>query len=208
MAKKDLLLETIAVYDKLGAKYADQIAHVRLPQLQEFIGMLPDKAQVLDVGCAAGRDSAILQDARSKVISIDLSASFLNLAKKRVSGVEFQCMDARKLNFEDNTFDGIWAHAVLLNLDRSEIAKVLQRFWKTMKPRGICLIGVKEGEGEKFIGEALVDNMKRRETYFEKSEMENLVKNAKFEIKKSYIYRDELGRSTTKWIYVFAKKNR
>jgi SAM-dependent methyltransferase len=204
--KKDSLLETIAVYDKLGAKYADQIAHVRLPQLQEFIDMLPYNARVLDVGCAAGRDSAILRDAEFEVIGIDLSESFLELARKRVFGVEFQHMDARNLNFGHDAFDGIWANAVLLNLDRSEIPKVLQGFWEIMKPGGICFVGVKEGKGEKFIGEALVDNMKRRETYFAKYETEEFLRAAGFEIKRSYIYGDELGRSTTKWVCVFARK--
>ena len=207
MAKKDSLLKTIAVYDKLGAKYADQIAHVRLPQLQEFIDMLPNNAQVLDVGCAAGRDSAILQNAGFRVMGIDLSERFLELARERIHGVEFQYMDARRLSFEQETFNGIWTHAVLLNLDRSEILGVLQGFWKIMKPGGICFVGVKAGEGKKFIGEALVDNMKRRETYFGKSEMEELLNDAGFKIERSCIYGDMLGRPTTKWVYIFAKKN-
>jgi len=207
MARKDLLLETIEVYDRLGPKYVDQIAHVRLPQLQEFIDMLPNGARVLDVGCAGGRDSAILRDAGFEVIGIDLSESFLELARERVPGVEFQLMDARELNLEHDIFDGIWVNAVLLNLDRSEIPGVLRGLWRTMKSEGICVVGVKEGEGEKFIGEALVENMKRRETYFGKLEMEDLLRDAGFEITMSYISGDELGRSTTKWLYVFARKH-
>lgn len=204
--KKDSLDETIAVYDRLGAKYADKIAHVRLPQLQEFINMFSGIARILDLGCAAGRDSAILRDAGFEVVGVDLSKNLLKLAKERVLGVKFLCMDARRLNFEHDTFDGIWAHAMLLNLDRSEVPSVLHDFWRIMKPKGICLIGVKEGKGEKFIGEDLVDNMKRRETYFGQSEMKGLLSEIGFEISKSYIYGDELGRSTTKWIYVFSRK--
>ena len=207
MAIKDLLLETIAVYDQLGPKYVDQIAHVRLPQLQEFIDMLPNGARVLDVGCAGGRDSAILRDAGFEVIGIDLSESFLKLAQERVPGVEFQLMDARELNLEHDIFDGIWVNAVLLNLERSEILGVLQGLAKTMKSGGICVVGVKEGKGEKFIGEALVENMKRRETYFGKLEMEDLLRDAGFEITRSYISGDELGRSTAKWVHVFARKH-
>lgn len=207
MVKKDSLLEeTITIYNKLGAKYADQIAHVKLPQLKEFINMLSDKALVLDVGCAAGRDSAILKNSGFEVIGVDLSESFLKIARERVSGVQFKLMDARELKFEPDTFNGIWAHAVLLNLDRSEVSSVLKGFWTVIKPGGICLIAVKEGAGEKFIGEALVDNMKRRETYFKKPEMENILRAVGFEIEKSYIYGDELGRSATKWVEVFAKK--
>ena len=206
MARKDLLLETIAVYDQLGPKYVDQIAHVRLPQLQEFIDMLPNGARVLDVGCAGGRDSAILRDAGFEVIGIDLSESFLELARERVPGVEFQLMDARELNLEHDIFDGIWVNAVLLNLERSEILGVLQGLWRTMKSGGICVVGVKEGKGEKFIGEALVENMKRRETYFGKLEMEDLLREAGFEITRSYISGDELGRSTTRWLHIFVRK--
>lgn len=206
MARKDLLLETIAVYDQLGPKYVDQIAHVRLPQLQEFIDMLPNGARVLDVGCAGGRDSAILRDAGFEVIGIDLSEIFLELARERVPGVEFQLMDARELKFGHDTFDGIWVNAVLLNLDRSEIPGVLHGLAKTMKPGGICVVGVKEGEGEKFIGEAFVENMKRRETYFGKLEMEELLRSAGFEITRSYISGDELGRSTTRWLHIFVRK--
>ena len=204
--KADSLLETIAVYNALGIKYADQVAHVRLPQLVEFIGMLPFGARVLDVGCAAGRDSAVLREAGFDVVGIDLSESLLELARKRVLGVDFQLMDARELNTELNIFDGVWAHAILLNLDRSEILGVFQRIWKVMKLGGVLLVGVKEGVGEKFIGEALVENMKRRETYFEQSKMGDFLRSSGFKIVKSYVSGDILGRSTTKWIYIFATK--
>jgi len=207
MTQKDSLLETIAVYDKLGVKYADRVAHVRSPQLQEFINMLPGESQVLDVGCAAGRDSAILRGAGFKIVGIDLSKSFLELARERVPGVEFQYMDARSLDFEHDTFDGVWAQAILLNLSRSEILDALKGFWRVMKPNGICFVSVKEGRGKKFIGEALVDNMKRRETYFEKFEMEGLLEKAGFEIEKSYVCGDVLGRSTTRWVCIFAREN-
>ena len=204
--KPDSLLATIAVYNALGARYADQVAHVKLPQLAEFMDMLPPGARVLDVGCAAGRDSAILKDAGFKVTGIDLSESFLEFARKRVLGVDFRLVDARELNMEPNIFDGVWVHAMLLNLDRSEVPSVLQGIWKAMKPEATLLVGVKEGLGEKFIGEALVENMKRRETYFKRSELEGLLRNSGFEITKSYVSGDALGRSTTKWVYVFATK--
>ncbi len=204
--KTDPLLETIAVYNALGAKYADQIAHVRLPQLMEFIGMLPFGARVLDVGCAAGRDSAVLREEGFDVVGIDLSESLLELARKRVPGVDFQLMDVRELNTEINIFDGVWVHAILLNLDRSEILGVFQGIWKVMKLGGVLLVGVKDGVGEKFIGEALVENMKRRETYFAQSEIEDFLRSSGFKIVKSYVSGDILGRSTTKWVYVFATK--
>lgn len=206
-AKRDSLLETIAIYDQLGAKYADRIAHIKHPELPEFISMLPSGARVLDVGCAAGRDSAILRDARFKVVGIDLSQNFLELAQERVPGVEFLRMDARALCLKDNIFDGVWINAMLLNLDYSEVPGVLQGLRKTIKSGGICFVGVKMGDGEKFVGEALVDNMKRRETYFGKFEIEELLIDGGFKIIRACIDGDPLGRSKTKWLYVFARKH-
>ncbi len=205
---KDLLFETIAVYDALGATYTDKIAKVRFPQLEKFIGMLPQGARVLDVGYAAGRDSALLRDKGCQVTGIDLAEKFLEIALREVSGVEFLRMDARDLaTFPNETFDGVLAHAVLLNQAREETPSILQGFARVLKASGVCLVAVKEGPGEKFIGEALVENMKRRETYFAQHEMEGLLKDSGFAIVRSSVEGDELGRGNTRWLYVFAKKN-
>lgn len=204
--EKDLLFETIEVYDRLGIHYADAIADAKLPSLPLFINMLPMKARVLDVGCAAGRDSAILGDAGCEVIGIDLANSLLRLARQRVQGVDFLCMDARNLAFQDNNFDAIWAHAAILNLLRSEIEATLHEFYRVLRPGGVCYIGLKEGVGERYIGEPLVENMKRRETYFQKSEINNLFESAGFEDVVSSPGEDVLGRLDVRWLYNFARK--
>lgn len=203
---EDRLPETIAVYNSLGAKYADQIAKANLPQLQEFIGMLIPGGRVLDVGCCAGRDSAILQSAGFQVLGIDISPVFIELAKERVSGAEFYVGDARNLDVGVDAFDGVWMHAMLLNLDREEIPGVLHNAWLAMKTGAVIGVGVKEGDGERFVGEALVENMKRRETYFRLEELEGVFQKQGFMIIKSSISGDSLNRATTKWVYVFAKK--
>jgi len=206
MSLEDRLYETIAVYDRLGATYADRIAKAEIPQLAEFAALLPVGGRVLDVGCAAGRDSQKLRDLGFEVHGIDLARTFLEIADREVPGVYFYDMDARDLRFGPEQFDGIWAHAVLLNLSRDEVPLTLAGFRKALRRGGICLVAVKEGEGEKLIGEELVNNLQRRETYFAQEELEQLFVVAGFNLLESVITGDELGRETTRWLYVTAQK--
>lgn len=206
MSEQDRMFETIAVYDLLGSIYTDRIAGVELDSLQEFAALVTEGGRVLDVGCAAGRDSAKFRDLGFEVHGIDLARAFLEIADREVHGVYFYDMDARELQFGPEQFDGIWAHAVLLNLDRAEIPQTLEGFRKALRKGGVCLVAVKAGEGERFIGEELVNGLERRETYFSQHELETLMSEAGFTIISSEITGDDLGRSKTRWIYVIGEK--
>ncbi len=45
-------------------------------------------------------------------------------------------------------FDGIWACASLLHVPHNEVADVLHRLARALKPRGILYASLKEGKGE------------------------------------------------------------
>lgn len=204
---QDSLYETIAVYDQLGLTYAERIADAGLTQLRDFAALLPSGARVLDVGCAAGRDSKRLHAMGFEVHGIDLSRVLLEIADAHVDGPIFYDMDARNLTFApDYLFDGIWAQAVLLNLDRSEITETLVGFYRALQPGGVCLVAVKEGTGEKRIGEPLVNNLERRETYFQMPELKEHFTDAGFDIQLVFDVGDQLGRSGTTWLYVVGRK--
>jgi len=119
------LVKTIVVYNKLGVAYANRIANIRLPALYQFSAMLPKHAKVLDAGCAAGRDSTLLKEQGLQVVGVDLSTVLLDIARKEVIGPIFREQDIRTLNFPAESFDGVWANAVLLNLARSDVPDAL-----------------------------------------------------------------------------------
>lgn len=206
----DHISRTVAVYDTIAKEYADEIEnYAPLKELTAFTSLVPKGRRVLDVGCAAGRDSFYLASKGYKVIGIDLSEELLKIARKRGSHVDFQKQDMRKLKFGPASFDGIWASAAILHLKREEVPSVLKQFHEILKPDGVLFISVKEGEGEADVVEKLAGSLRRHFTYFKLAELKQLLSKAGFTVtrifssKKRPRHPDQRDLS---WISCFAKK--
>src|SRR5690554_353842 len=66
--------------------------------------------KILDVGCGTGNFSVKLAEMGCKVVGIDLSEKMLNIARAKIKedlDLEFHKMDACKLEFSDEEFDGV-----------------------------------------------------------------------------------------------------
>lgn len=200
--------KTINAYKKLGKKYIKNIESYLTQELKEFAELLESGDSVLDVGCAGGRDSKYLSDRGFKVTGIDLVDEFLESAVKYAPKAKFINMDMCALSFPDNSFDGIWAAAVLLHLKRQEVSKAIKNFYRVLKPGGILFVGVKKGEGYKTVVDSLSDGVERYFTYFSQEEVNDVLRDSGFKIVSSNICRDEASRGDVEWIRTIAKKRR
>ena len=108
----------------------------------------------------------------------------------------------RKLEFEDNSFDGIWSCASLIHIPKQEVESVLLNFKRVLKPESILFIGVKEGSGES-VNEGMYD-APRLFVYYEKGEIDRMLEKNGFEIVKSVVERDRMT-NTGNWIEIFAR---
>jgi ubiquinone/menaquinone biosynthesis C-methylase UbiE len=203
---------TIHTYNKIADHYAKYVAE-KCPKedLEKFIQHLPNNALVLDVGCAAGRDTALFSMRGFEVVGIDLSENLLEIAREKYPEIEFIKMDMRRLKFEDEIFDGIWANATILHLPRKDVPQALSEFHRVLKADGILHVGVKRGEGVGFTQDQYAANERRYFTYFELEEMEQLVREAGFEIIDSFIdnpSKRKAGSRNIDWVKVFARKLR
>lgn len=203
---KDYVKKTIEVYDRLGSKYTSSIEKAVIDETEMFMEKLPNGSKILDVGCSGGRDSKLFTDAGFEVIGIDLCEDFLTLARKNVSAAIFLKKDLLELDFEDESFDSIWASAVLLHLEKEDITKVLHDFYRILKKDGIVFIAVKKGAGEKFVTDSLSGGNSRYFSFYTKDEIENFIQKAGFKIIYSKIRGDETGRNEVQWIRIFAQK--
>jgi ubiquinone/menaquinone biosynthesis C-methylase UbiE len=116
-------------------------------------------------------------------------------------------MDMAKLDFEDESFDGIMAMHSLIHISSEEMPMVLTEFKRVLKSEGKILILAEEGEADKIISESINCNSKMFLNLFTQERLVNFVEQAGFEILEQYIttlinINDLPGRG----IYIIARK--
>lgn len=200
--------KTIQSYDRLGQKYLDDTSSLAPPEKMEFIKLLPPGGRILDIGCAGGRDSKTFAEHGFIVVGIDFSNVFLEKARQDVPSAEFLHMDAKNIAFPDNTFDAVWANAILLHIKKSDIPTTLQKWHRVLQPGGKIHIRVKQGAGSSFVeDDVLAPGYKRLMVFFSEVEMVKFLEQVGFVIISSEIIADEAKRKGVNWIRVWAEKS-
>ena len=82
------------------------------------------------------------------VMAIDASQPLCNMATKLL-GQNVVCMDFEAIDWELE-FDGIWACASLLHVERSKLSAVTQIISNALKPSGILYASFKYGDTERI----------------------------------------------------------
>jgi ubiquinone/menaquinone biosynthesis C-methylase UbiE len=128
-------------YDKIAEEYqADRHGFDHVKELEEFASLLPKNAKVLDVGCGAGVPVAkFLVDSGFEVVGVDFSENMLRLARKNMPQTTFIRKDMTKLDFADNSFDGLTAFYSIIHVPREKHSLLFKSFNRILKPNGIML---------------------------------------------------------------------
>ncbi len=137
-------------YNKIAVQYqADRQTFDNKKELEELASLLPKGAKVLDAGCGAGVPAAkFLADSRFEVVGIDFSENMLKLARKNVPNATFIRKDMTKLDFADNSFDGLTALYSIIHVPREKHAPLFESFHRILKPEGIMLVCLGPDEWE------------------------------------------------------------
>ncbi|MFZ5982649.1 MAG: class I SAM-dependent methyltransferase [Patescibacteria group bacterium] len=205
MKYEDAYKSTLNVYRKMGRGYLESVKDLTPEQLYDFLDQVVPGGKVLDIGCAGGRDAKAMTEKGFEVVGIDVVDEFLEEAKKFVPEAKFLNMDLLKLDFPEESFDGILASAVLLHISKEDIPRALGNFYRALKPGGKIFSMVKLGEGSTYATDKL-SSEKRLMVLFTKKEFRDFFEEAGFEIKKIVIVPDDAGREDVKWIRLIAGK--
>lgn len=138
---------TLAFYAKEADAYAEWSGRDRDGEaLEAFMGLLGKGAHVLELGCGGGHDSRRLIDRGFQVFPTDGSPEMARQAERRlgrpVRVMRFMELDATAV------YDGVWACASLLHAPRADLAPILQRVHRALKPGGVLYASFKEGDME------------------------------------------------------------
>ncbi|MCA6213398.1 class I SAM-dependent methyltransferase [Thermococcus bergensis] len=118
----------------------------RLEELEpHLLRFLKEKGKVLDLACGVGGFSFLLEEYGFEVVGIDIDDEMIKkareYAKEKNSKVEFIVGDARKLPFEDETFDYILLLGnTILHFSPRELSEVFKEVKRVLKKDGLLLI--------------------------------------------------------------------
>lgn len=104
---------------------------------------LPDGARVLDIGCGVGRHLVYLAGRGFRVAGVDVSPTGIRLSTEACAerGIPFdgKVGDMQHLDWQDATFDGVFAIATIHHHRRAGIARALDEVLRVLKPGGSLL---------------------------------------------------------------------
>ena len=188
-------MSTIDYYDNNAKTYFEYTVHADMSDsYRRFLKYLPENSYILDAGCGSGRDSRYFLTHGYMVKAIDGSRELCILASEYIG------QEVVNIRFSDidyiNEFDGIWANASLLHVDKNSIENIILRMGKALKPDGIFYASFKYGDSERVQGERYYNDMNEEQ-------LRKLF--SAFEILEIWMSDDALPGRTEKWLNIIAR---
>ena len=199
---------TIRAYD---ASAADYLAGTReLPAtvaaaIGRFAGMVSRGGRVLEIGSGSGRDAGALERAGLSVRRTDITPAFVEIL--RSGGHQADQLDPLYDDLADpaapgTPYDGVWADASLLHVDRDDLPTVLTRLARATRRGGTLFVSVKEGDGEDWSTHGNVTTP-RFFTFWRDEPLRSVMEAAGWSVRE--VLRSE-GRDGEQWLEVIATR--
>ncbi len=176
--------------------------HNWTPQIESFLKLVSTQhPKVLDVGCGAGRDIREFKKRGIDVEGLDYSHSAIESLKKQFPDGKFYEADMRAIGLESDAYDGLWACASILNVEKIEVPGVLKEFNRLLKKGGALFVSVKEGGGERMVPDKAGE---RFFSFYTETELRTMITDAGFLVDHFEMMN---GISTAeRWICMYSKK--
>ena len=193
--------QTIDYYNKNSEKFYKNTVHIDLSELYpKFLRHIPDNGTILDLGCGSGRDSLYFLEKGYIVTSVDASEEMVRLSSE-LTGQKTQYLRMQDIEFK-NEFNGIWACASLLHIDKKLTESVFNILCNALRDDGVLYASYKYGKGTSILEDRYYNN------YDETSFAEVIDNINNFEILTNWITKDlRPDRQDEKWLNVILKKS-
>ncbi len=135
-------------YDDNAASFITATVEVDMADLYApFLEQIPDGGSILDAGSGSGRDALAFRQLGYTVEAFDASQAMVTATR------ELADVPVRQATFETfecaRTYDGIWACASLLHVERRNLPEALERLVGALAPGGVLYASFKYGDQER-----------------------------------------------------------
>lgn len=194
-------MDSIDYYNRYAVPYYEETVDVDMTEVIEpFMELLPENAEVLDLGCGSGRDTIVLEERGFYVTPMDGSEEMCKLAEINTDQEVLQ-MTYDEMEFDD-VFDGIWACAALVHLTDDEMCEIMKKLIQALKADGILYFSVHKGDRDGIYNGRYFRDYTRKELSDLMEEFPEL------ELINMWTTQDaRSGKSDGQWLNVLAKKS-
>jgi cyclopropane fatty-acyl-phospholipid synthase-like methyltransferase len=130
-------------YDAAAERFADwqrgATGSRRLERVEELLGLLPERPDVLELGVGAGVRSTRMLAERGRLTGVDISAEQLRRASERVPAATFIQADLAEVDFAPSSFDAVVALYVFNHLPHDDLRWLVPRAFAWLRPGGCFL---------------------------------------------------------------------
>lgn len=146
------MTQTLDYYNRNAQVFFQTTAFVDMaPIYERFVKYVEKHGHILDAGCGSGRDARAFKEMGYEVSAFDASPELAQRAQSH-AGIPVDVLSFTEFS-EVRKFDGIWACASLLHLNKGDLPYALERLWCGLKPGGVLYVSFKLGDGERIHGE-------------------------------------------------------
>lgn len=157
-------MDSIDYYNRYAVPYYEETVDVSMEEvMKRFVELLPENAEVLDLGCGSGRDTIALEEKGFYVTPMDGSEEMCKLAEVNTDEEVLQ-MTYEEMDFDD-VFDGIWACASLVHLTEDEMREIIDKLVQALKADGILYFSVRKGDRDGIYNGRYFRDYSRKELY-------------------------------------------
>ena len=194
-------MDSIDYYNRYAVPYYEETVDVDMTEVIEpFMELLPENAEVLDLGCGSGRDTIVLEERGFYVTPMDGSEEMCKLAEINTDQEVLQ-MTYDEMEFDD-VFDGIWACAALVHLTDDEMREIMKKLIQALKADGILYFSLHKGDRDGIYNGRYFRDYTRKELSDLMEEFPEL------ELINMWTTQDaRSGKSDGQWLNVLAKKS-
>ena len=204
--KAKMYLDNSAEHDRINLIRAKEKREKIERLIKNSFSSLPKQGKVFEIGSGDGTNAKFIQNLGYDITASDTADDFIDVIRNK--GLETVKFNALEDEFIDKYY-GIFCWRVFVHFTTEDVLKTIKKVYNALEYNGVFMFNAINRE-IKSVDDEWIDfegeyhmGAKRYYKYFSKEELDDIIKQTKFEIKD---FHKEGGENNNKWLVYVLKK--